>query len=67
MLRQKYDDIFISYRRDGGSAIAPLLSAQLEDVNFKVFLDTEAIGSGEFLDRIFKSIGNPPFVNDTSK
>jgi len=56
--QKKYFDIFISYRRNGGSAVAPLLYRQLESEKFTVFLDTDELGSGEFSEAISQAIQN---------
>ena len=54
----KYHDIFISYRREGGSAISYLLETKLKDSGFSVFLDNQSLGSGEFDAAISESICN---------
>ena len=42
-------DIFISYRRKGaGAGVAGELQAKLENLGYKVFLDVDEIGSGQF-------------------
>lgn len=51
-----YRDVFISYRRDGGSAYAGLLNRELRNHGLTSFLDTQAIGSGEFAKTIELSI-----------
>lgn len=56
---QEYFDVFMSYRRDGGSAIATLLKEKLRaDPNLRVFLDVEEIGSGDWAKRIESSLIN---------
>ena len=50
-------DIFISYRRKGaGAGVAGELQSKLENLGFKVFLDVDKIGSGEFPDQIKHAI-----------
>ena len=51
-----FRDVFISYRRDGGSAYAGLLNRELRNHGLTAFLDTQAIGSGEFAKAIELSI-----------
>lgn len=40
--------IFISYRRQGGEAIARDLCERFTDIGYKVFYDVESLGSGDF-------------------
>lgn len=50
-------DIFISYRRKGaGAGVAGELQAKLENKGYKVFLDVDDIGSGQFPLQIIKAI-----------
>ena len=50
-------DIFISYRRKGaGAGVAGELQAKLENLGYKVFLDVDEIGSGQFPEQIEKAI-----------
>lgn len=50
-------DIFISYRRKGaGSGVAGELQAKLENLGYKVFLDVDDIGSGQFPDQIKRAV-----------
>lgn len=50
-------DIFISYRRRGaGAGVAGELQAKLENLGYKVFLDVDEIGSGQFPTQIEKAI-----------
>ena len=50
-------DIFISYRRKGaGSGVAGELQAKLENLGYKVFLDVDEIGSGQFPEQIERAI-----------
>lgn len=53
----KYD-IFISYRREGGEAMACLLCDKLRQREFKVFYDVESLRSGKFNDEIYDVIHN---------
>lgn len=41
-------DVFISYRRDKGSEVARLLAEKLQARGYRVFLDVDALGSGEW-------------------
>ena len=50
------NQIFISYRRIGGDAIAYLLHSRLTAMGYKVFYDIESLHQGRFDDNIFKSI-----------
>lgn len=50
-------DIFISYRRRGaGAGVAGELQSKLENLGFKVFLDVDKIGSGQFPEQIKQAI-----------
>ena len=50
-------DIFISYRRKGaGAGVAGELQAKLENLGYKVFLDVDEIGSGQFPEQIERAI-----------
>ena len=50
-------DIFISYRRKGaGAGVAGELQAKLENLGYKVFLDVDKIGSGQFPEQIKQAI-----------
>jgi hypothetical protein len=50
-------DIFISYRRKGaGAGVAGELQAKLENRGYKVFLDVDNIGSGDFPEQIDQAI-----------
>jgi len=51
----KYD-IFISYRRDGGEAMAILLRDRLTAKGYNVFLDIENLNSGSFNTKLFDVI-----------
>ena len=48
--------IFISYRRDGGDAMAYLLWERLLSHGYKVFFDVDSLGAGKFDTRILKDI-----------
>lgn len=50
-------DIFISYRRRGaGAGVAGELQSKLENLGYKVFLDVDEIGSGQFPTQIKQAI-----------
>lgn len=49
-------DIFVSYRRDGGEALACLISERLKQREFSVFYDVESLRSGKFNEKIFSVI-----------
>lgn len=51
----KYD-IFISYRRNGGTYQASALKAQLELKGYKVFMDTHSLKGGNFTTRLKETI-----------
>jgi formylglycine-generating enzyme required for sulfatase activity len=48
--------VFISYRRDTGSAVARLLQEYLEGQGFEVFLDVDGLGTGHFDGRLLREI-----------
>ena len=48
--------IFISYRRDGGDALAGRIADQLRNLGYKVFFDVETMRSGSFNKQIFNAI-----------
>lgn len=48
--------IFISYRRDGGEALAYLLYERLTNEGYNVFLDVESLRSGKFNTALYKRI-----------
>ena len=52
---KKYQ-IFISYRRDGGDALAGRLADRLERLGYKTFYDVESMRAGEFNEQIYKAI-----------
>lgn len=53
-------DIFISYRRNGGSVWADLLNTKLRALNLKVFYDKYKIENEDFTAKIQKSIEKSP-------
>ncbi|MBQ9930407.1 MAG: toll/interleukin-1 receptor domain-containing protein [Oscillospiraceae bacterium] len=48
--------VFISYRRDGGEALAQLLFDRLTALGFSVFYDIESLSSGQFDTKIYSKI-----------
>ncbi|MCL1823408.1 MAG: leucine-rich repeat domain-containing protein [Oscillospiraceae bacterium] len=54
---EKYD-IFLSYRRDGGEAMAILLRDRLTAKGYNVFLDIESLNSGSFNKNLLMVIKN---------
>lgn len=55
MFMRNYE-IFISYRRDGGSETAKHLSDTLTDKGYRVFLDIESLRSGQFNTELYRFI-----------
>lgn len=55
----KYD-IFISYRREGGSEFARSVKSALENKGYSVFLDFDELKDGVFDERILKAIEQAP-------
>ena len=54
-------DAFISYRRDGGHALAALLKVHLErNFNKHVYMDTEELEVGRFDEELLETIGRTP-------
>lgn len=51
----KYD-IFISYRRNGGSTMAKLLYECLKNMGYNVFLDVDELNAGPFNERLYQVI-----------
>lgn len=49
-------DIFISYRRDGGSELAQLLYSRLTADGYRVFFDVESMRSGKFNKQLYSRI-----------
>lgn len=49
-------DIFISYRREGGYAMARLLYECLRNTGLSVFLDLEELRSGQFNEKLYQEI-----------
>lgn len=54
---EKYE-VFVSYRRDGGEALACLISERLKQREYSVFYDVESLRSGKFNEKIFQVIDN---------
>jgi hypothetical protein len=52
---QSYD-VFLSYRREGGEAMAILLRDRLAEKGYRVFLDIESLNSGSFNEQLFAVI-----------
>lgn len=52
------NDIFISYRREGGATTARLICKTLEDKNFRCFFDSESLSFGSFADSIKDNLKN---------
>ena len=50
------DQIFISYRRDGGEALAQLLHDRLVAKGYRVFYDIESLKSGPFDEKLYQKI-----------
>lgn len=50
-------DIFISYRRNGGEALAHLLYERLTARGYDVFLDVKSLGAGRFDENLDEEIG----------
>lgn len=55
---EQHDDVFISYRRDGGEALACLLAERLMRLGYRVFYDVESLRSGKFNKKIYEVIEN---------
>lgn len=53
-------DIFISYRREGGSDYARLLHKGLETNGYNVFLDGNSLNEGNFFEQITYAINEAP-------
>lgn len=51
-------DIFISYRRDGGSHLAELISRELRLRGYSVFMDVHELRSGHFDDELRRQVVN---------
>jgi hypothetical protein len=61
-------DIFLSYRRDGGDAMAVILRDRLIEKGYNVFLDIENLNSGTFNDKLLGVIdGCKDFILVCSK
>jgi len=61
-------DIFISYRRDGGEAMAVLLRDRLTVMGYNAFLDIDGLNSGKFPQKLYSVIrGCKDFIVICSK
>ena len=56
-LKKKYD-VFISYRRAGGSQLASLLKVHLQTRGISAFLDVYGLGGGNFDEALIMTISN---------
>ena len=56
MADQNNHDVFISYRRDGGSALAQLIYKHLESRGYRVFMDVRDLRAGHFDDSLIAKI-----------
>ena len=54
-MKWKYN-VFISYRREGGEALACLLCERLKKLGCSVFYDVESLRNGMFNEKIYKVI-----------
>ncbi len=52
----KKDQIFISYRRNGGEAMAQLIHDKLVEKGYRVFYDIESLKSGPFDSKLYEKI-----------
>jgi len=52
------EQIFVSYRRDGGDVTAGLICARLKNLNYTVFYDYDSLHGGVFDERIYVAIEN---------
>ena len=57
MLTKKYD-VFISYRRSGGSQLASLIKVHLQTRGISAFLDVYGLGGGNFDEALILTISN---------
>jgi hypothetical protein len=48
--------VFVSYRRDGGEALACLISERLKQRGYETFYDVQSLRSGKFNEEIFRVI-----------
>ena len=53
-------DLFISYRREGGSAEARVIQSALISRGLRVFLDVEDLHKGYFDEQLLQRISDPP-------
>lgn len=59
-MSEKPYDVFISYRRDGGSALAQVIRNSLTAHGYNVFLDVRELRSGRFDEALKKTIESTP-------
>ena len=59
-MRGKNFDVFISYRRSDGDAIARILNAEFALRDFRCFLDFDSLGGGKFDEKIEAAILDAP-------
>ena len=52
----KQNDIFISYRREGGDMTAMYIYQALKDRGYSVFYDVEVLRAGKFNEELLKEI-----------
>lgn len=52
--------IFLSYRREGGAALAYLLSKALSSLGYNVFYDVESLAGGKFDEKLLTVIEHSP-------
>lgn len=57
---QRDFDIFISYRRDKGAEVARVLAEKLKSRGYRVFLDVDGLGSGEWNRQLSERIAECP-------
>lgn len=50
------NQIFISYRRNGGEALAQLINDRLRNLGYEVFYDIESLKSGSFNTKLYSEI-----------
>ncbi len=53
-------DVFVSYRRDGGSELARFIKRELEQDHFSVFLDVDELQTGRFDTKLLDTIARCP-------
>ncbi|MCX6249605.1 MAG: TIR domain-containing protein [Bacteroidetes bacterium] len=57
-LKKPNHDIFISYRRDGGTELAMLVKNALQAKRYATFMDIESLRSGKFNEALYAKIQN---------